>query len=224
MLSAVYKECYVKRQAYEQQRRSIRTLLLMIAALVVTIFLLIRLDGCIRPTVEAVCAEECRRYASHLISSCIQKTLSEQPYDYADFATLLYDSSGHVTAVETQTANINRLQAQLLSDMNAALEESRNHELSVSLGTASGVWLFAGRGPEVTLRFLPVGNAHVQLISSLESAGINQTCHSMRVRVTLHVAGAIPFYQTETDVVYDYLLTEMVLVGDVPDAYAVFGE
>ncbi len=214
----------MKRKAYEEQRRSVRILVAMIAVLAVVIFLLVQLDRCIRPTAEVVCTEECRRYASNLISSSIHETLSEHPCDYEDFAELRYDSSGNITAVETRTQNVNQLQAQLLSDMNHALESSRNHEIAVSLGTASGVWIFAGRGPEVPLRFLPIGNASVQLISTLESAGINQTCHTLRIQVMVHVAGAIPFCRTETDVIYEYLLAETVLVGRVPDAYAVFGE
>ncbi|MBQ8688084.1 MAG: sporulation protein YunB [Ruminococcus sp.] len=213
----------MKRQAYEEQQRSIRIFLMMFAALAAGVFLLIRLDHSIRPTAEAICAEECRRYASQLIGSSIQKTLLEHPYDYADFAELIYDEAGNITAVETLTGNVNRLQTQLLSDVNEVLEESRDHEISVSLGTASGVWIFAGHGPEVPLRFLPVGSAAVQLVSQLESAGINQTCHTILVQVSLHVAGAIPFCKTETDVTYEYLLTETILVGDVPDAYAVFG-
>lgn len=213
----------MKRQAYEEQRRSVRMLLLMAAVLTAVVLLLIQLDRCIRPVVEPVCNEECRAYAAHLISSSIHRTLSEHPADYDDFAEVQYASDGSITAVETCSGNVNRLQAQLLRDMNEALEDSRDHEISVSLGTASGVWLFAGRGPEVPLRFLPIGSAEVQLISSLESAGINQTCHTILVKVTVRAAGAIPFCRTETEVEYEYLLTETILVGDVPESYMTFG-
>lgn len=214
----------MKRQAYKDQQRSIRMFLMMLAAFAAGTYLLIRLDRSIRPAAEAVSAEECRCYATQLISDSIQKTLSENPYDYEDFAELIYDESGSITAVETLTGNVNRLQSQLLEDMNTTLEESRNHEISVSLGTASGVWLFAGHGPKVPLRFLPIGSANVQLVSSLTSAGINQTCHTILIKVTLHAAGAIPFCKTEMDVTYEYLLSETILIGDVPESYAVFGE
>ncbi|MFR4477111.1 MAG: sporulation protein YunB [Ruminococcus callidus] len=41
---------------------------------------------------------------------------------------------------------------------------------------------FAGHGPQVSVRLLPVGHASVKLISALESAGVNQTCHTIRQR------------------------------------------
>ena len=193
------------------------------ASILAAVIILVQLDRLIRPTVKAVCEEECRAYAASLISGCIEDTLSENPHSYQDFAEIVYDENGNIAAVETLTGNVNSLQSQLLNNVNAALDESRNTEISVSLGTASGVWIFAGHGPQIPLRFLPVGNAAVELISTLDSAGINQTCHTIMIKVTVHTAAAIPFCKTETDVAYEYLLAETVLVGNVPESYAVIG-
>ena len=111
-----------------------------------------------------------------------------------------------------------------MKDINNSLEESKDTEISVSLGTASGVWIFAGKGPSVPMRFLPIGTAEVELVSCFESAGINQTCHKIFVEINVHVAGAVPFFKTEADIKYEYLLAETVLIGNVPNGYAVFGK
>lgn len=214
----------MRRHIYYEQRRNIRTVLVMAAMLAAFIILIVQLDRVIRPTVKAVCQEECRAFCSQLISGCIETTLRENPHSYHDFAELVYDENGNIAAVETLTGNVNRIQSQLMSEVNTALDESRDTEITVSLGTASGVWLLAGKGPEIPLRFLPIGNASVELISNLDSAGINQTCHKILIKVTVHAAAAVPFCQTETDIVYEYLLAETVLVGDVPEGYAVIGE
>ncbi len=213
----------MKRQVYIDRRKSLRSLLTVIAAITAATLLLIKLDSAIRPTVKAVCQEECRRYASHLINSSIEEVIAEASYSGSDFAEIIYNESGSITAIETHADKVNKLQSQLLRQVNTALDESRNAELFVSLGTASGVWIFAGRGPTVPLRFLPIGSGNVELVSHLESAGINQTCHKIIIEVTVETAAAIPFYKTETEVVYDYLLTETLLVGEVPEGYAVLG-
>ncbi len=214
----------MRRHIYYEQKRSIRMILIMAAMLSAIIILVIQIDHLIRPTVKAVCEEECKAFAARLISGCIAGTLQDNPHSYKDFAELVYDENGNIAAVETLTGNVNRLQSQLLSKVNEALEESRDTEINVSLGTASGVWMLAGKGPHIPLRFLPIGNASVELISTLDSAGINQTCHTIMIRVTVHAAAAIPFCQTETEVIYEYLLAETILVGDVPEGYAVIGE
>ncbi len=213
----------MQRQVYTERRRSLRSLLTVVAAISAAILILIRLDGFIRPTVEEVCIEECKRYASMLITQSIEITLSDSSQDYSGFAEIIYDENGDIAAVETHAEKVNALQTALLRNVNTFLDKSCDTDLQVSLGTASGVWIFAGRGPSVPLRFLPIGNAKVELVSELESAGINQTCHKITIKVTLHVAAAIPFYKTETEIEYEYLLSETLLVGDVPEGYAVFG-
>ncbi|MFR4392975.1 MAG: sporulation protein YunB [Ruminococcus callidus] len=54
---------------------------------------------------------------------------------------------------------------------------------------------FAGHGPQVSVRLLPVGHASVKLISALESAGVNQTCHTIRAEITAEIRAAIPIFR-----------------------------
>ncbi len=199
-------------------------LILMLAGMTAAIVLLVQLDRCIRPLARDLCIEESRRYASQIMSRCIEEILAENPHDYEDFAELLYDESGNITAVETKSRSVNILQTALLSGLNETLDACRDEELGVSLGTASGVWLFAGAGPSVPLRLLPIGSAKTELVSTLESAGINQTCHKIHIRVTAQIAASIPFCRTETEVALDYLLCETLLVGEIPETYAVLAK
>lgn len=214
----------VKRSVYMSEQRSLRMLFIMLAIIIFVVIVLIQTDRCIRPTINAICEEECQAFTSRLIGKSIHETLSENPYDYNDFSKLLHDENGNITAVETLTGNVNRLQAELLVSLNEALDNSRDMEIEVSLGTASGVWIFAGKGPSLPMRILPIGSADVELVSTFESSGINQTCHKITIEVNAHVAGAVPFFKTETNVKYEYILTETVIVGNVPNGYAVLGK
>ena len=72
----------------------------MIAGL---LFGVVQLDRWIRPDVLAVCAQECQSAASVQIGESIHKVLQETDSQYTDFAVLLYDTDGAVTAVETKT-------------------------------------------------------------------------------------------------------------------------
>lgn len=165
------------------------------------------------PRCVAVCAQECQSAASVQIGESIHKVLQETDSQYTDFAVLLYDTDGAVTAVETKTTQINRMQAQLLTQINQDLQAVRAETFPVSLGTATGIWLFAGKGPTLSMKMLPIGTAKVQLISQLESVGINQTCHTIRADVTITLQAAAPFYRTTTTAQFSYLLTETILVG-----------
>lgn len=211
------------KQVYTKRRSRLRSFLLFGIAASLLIALLIRMDRAIRPNLCAVCESETRQFATSLMAESIADVLAEQSFHYSDFATLVYDSSGNVTAVETMTEQVNQLQSAMLSKVQEELEQCRDASLEVSLGTATGVWLFAGRGPHVSVRLMPIGNASVKLISSLESAGVNQTFHTIRAEITAEIRAAIPFSETTANVQYDCLISETVIVGNVPESYLEFG-
>ncbi len=147
------------------------------------------------------------------------EVLADMPLEAQDFTEIRYDSAGNLLAVETQSSAVNQLQAVLLSTVQAKLDACRNAELKIYLGSATGVWLFAGRGPHLTVRLMPIGNATITIISELTSAGVNQTCHTITAKVEATVQAAMPFAKTTAEVAFDYLLVETMLVGDVPETY-----
>lgn len=212
----------MRKQVYSQRRAGVRSLVLFLLAAALLLFLLLRTDRAVRPNLEAVCASETKRYATQVLADSVGEVLSRHPYQYSDFATLLYDDSGNVTAVETMTEQVNRLQSAMLQSVQEHLTRCRDAELTVSLGTATGVWLFAGKGPEISVRLMPIGTASVKLVSELASAGINQTCHTIRAEVTAEMQAAIPFSRTTAEVTYTCLLSETVIVGTVPESYLQF--
>lgn len=213
----------MRKQVYVKRRARLRSLLIFCIAASLLVALLIRIDRAIRPNLCAVCESETQQFASRLMAESIAEVLAEESYSYSDFATLVYDTSGNVTAVETMTQNVNAMQSAMLTKVQDRLDACRDVTLEVSLGTATGVWLFAGRGPHVSVRLMPIGNASVKLISALESAGVNQTCHTIRAEVTAEIQAAIPFSQTTAQVHYSCLITETVIVGSVPESYLEFG-
>lgn len=212
----------MRKQVYAQRRACLRSLVLFLLAAALLLFLLLRTDRAVRPNLEAVCASETKRYATQVLADSVGEVLSRHPYQYSDFATLLYDDSGNVTAVETMTKQVNQLQSAMLQSVQAHLTQCRDAELTVSLGTATGVWLFAGKGPQISVRLMPIGTASVKLVSELASAGINQTCHTIRAEVTAEMQAAIPFSRTTAEVTYTCLLSETVIVGTVPESYLEF--
>gem|GEM_PF-585843 len=168
----------MRRRNTALQRKQLTWLCCSIFIIAGLLFGVVQLDRWIRPDVLAVCAQECQSAASVQIGESIHKVLQETDSQYTDFAVLLYDTDGAVTAVETKTTQINRMQAQLLTQINQDLQAVRAETFPVSLGTATGIWLFAGKGPTLSMKMLPIGTAH-------QSVGIrwhqpNLSYHSCR--------------------------------------------
>ena len=128
------------------------------------------------------------------------------------------------TTVETKTNQINHLQT------------------AIYCAACSTTWSNAGMRHSPFLSelhpacgFLPVTDRRsqfafclsvtppVKLISTMESAGVNQTCHTIRAEITAEIRAAIPFSEVTADATYDCLLSETVIVGNVPESYLEFG-
>ena len=66
------------------------------------------------------------------------------------------------------------------------------------------------------IRICPVGKADVEIKSEMESTGINQTRHRISAVITSELTSSLPLYSFESEVKYEFLLAETVIIGDVP--------
>lgn len=76
-----------------------------------------------------------------------------------------------------------------------------------------------GVGPEIQIKILPVGSVTTNFESKFESAGINQTLHKIYLDVACKVTIVMPYESIEADIVNQVLMTESVIVGEIPEAY-----
>ncbi|MCM1529563.1 MAG: sporulation protein YunB [Alistipes sp.] len=190
--------------------------LLIVALLVIAA---VRLEKGIRPSAETRSQQAARSAANRLISSAVAECMAENDYTYESFAAILYDESGRAAAVETLSINVNRIRSELTERINSRLSESAEIQAKIPLGDLSSSYLLAGKGPKIKLRISSAGSASVDLHSSFESAGINQSCHRITAEITVTLVSALPMYSFETTESFRLLLAESVIVGDIPQTY-----
>jgi sporulation protein YunB len=90
--------------------------------------------------------------------------------------------------------------------------------MSVPLGTLTGITYLSGRGPEVKIKLHQIGAVDAQIVSKFESAGINQTKHSLKIEVKVELSAILPGHSTDVTVEDEYLVGETVIVGQIPQA------
>lgn len=190
-----------------------------VLAVVVILFImsLIRLEKAVRPVAELQAKQISRNTANQIISETISQYIKENECSYSNFSTILYDSNGRVASVEALTQNINRVQSELSSEINKQLISSRKASAEIPLGTLSGSYLLAGKGPKVKVKICPVGTADVKLKGTFDSAGINQTMHRIYAEISADISSSAAIYNFESETEFEYLIAETVIVGDVPD-------
>lgn len=190
--------------------------LLIIGLLIIAVF---RLEKGIRPSAEMRSQQAARSTANQLISEVVADCMTENGYTYESFATILYDETGRAAAVETLSVNVNRIRSELTERINRELAENAEIQAKIPIGDLGASYLFAGKGPKIKLRISAAGSATVDLQSSFESTGMNQSCHRITAEITVTLVSALPMYNFETTESFSLLLAESVIVGNIPQAY-----
>jgi sporulation protein YunB len=176
-----------------------------------------RTDKALRPVAAMQAEHFASASANELIGKTVAEYLEDNRFTYNDFAAVLYDEGGRVVSVESIPYNINKVQSELTIKVNEALSSSDSRTERIPVGSLTGSYMLVGKGPHIKLKVCPSGSAKVELKSDLVNAGINQTCHRISAVITAELRSSVPLYTFDTEVKFEFLLAENVLVGSVPE-------
>lgn len=179
------------------------------------------LDNAMRPLVREYAVNLARMVASEAMATAVEEVLGETEV-HGDLTVVSRDETGAVLSIQTDTAAVNRLSGRIVTALGDVLLRKEYSELKIPLLNATGRMFLMGRGPKVTMKLQQNGAATVKIISGFSEAGINQTVHRLELAVTfravLLVAGMCEPIETSGN----FLVTETVIVGTVPDRYVDF--
>ena len=193
---------------------------LLIAAGVLLLWLLLR--SRLDPLLRDLAVTAAKNAVTRQMQLSVAEKLAAGELDYARLVHLEKDGDGLVTAAVADMAQVNRLQAELASELLRQLTEPGTADLSVPLGNLLGAPLLSGMGPEIPVRILSVAELDAQLVSSFSHAGINQTLHRLLLELRAVVYVLIPGSTVTAEVCDTVTVAETVLLGRVPESYMYF--
>ena len=137
--------------------------------------------------------------------------------EYSDFFT--FETSGNTKVLKSNSLLINKLTRQISEKAQEELNKINNKNLSIPLGTLTGITMLTGRGPDVSIKIMPIGAASCEFNSAFEDAGVNQTKHSLYLNLTCDIQIITTLTDVEVTAGTKVLICENVVVGDVPETY-----
>ena len=126
---------------------------------------------------------------------------------------------GAVRLIQANTAEMNRLASHAALLAQTRLEGLEEQTVSVPLGSALGLTVFAGAGPKIPVRILPVGSVGARFDTEFQTAGINQTRHKVLLTLTATVRLVIPSGSAAIQASTQVAVAESIIVGQVPDSF-----
>ena len=172
------------------------------------------LYSAMREQAAEVCAYRARQAVNAIVAEEIADCGGKD-----GFLDITYRADGSVGSVSADVVKINALENELRGRINERLSTIEDKDVGVSIGSLTGIPFLNSRGFTVRMIFQVEGSAEVRLTGGLETAGINQTRHLLRLEVECSVIAQLPGYSERVETKGEYVVSETVIVGNVPSGF-----
>lgn len=186
--------------------------------LIIGIVLFVIVDWRLRPTLHQFAKAKARVLATEALTTAVALEIAEG-IRWEDLYALRPDSSGKVVMVQPNTGEIDRLTSQVTLRVQELLSKISDTKIRIPLGQILGSNVLANVGPKIGISIIPIGTVTTKILSDFEQAGINQIRHKIYLEVTAHMQVVVPMVTATDNVVVQVPITEVLIMGDVPETY-----
>lgn len=192
---------------------AITFLVLIVASIFLYIFCVIN------PIVKEATWASIYSLSTSAVSDAVYDVIAEENIEYEDLVEISYDNNNEISLISIDTVLVNNLARRFYQVAQVYLDRMGDNGLDIAIGTFTGLPFLVGVGPTINIKLVQIGAMTSCFKSKFTSAGINQTNHSLYIELHASVSLVLPTYSSTVDSVTEFLVTESVIVGDVPEVY-----
>ena len=152
------------------------------------------------------------------VNDAVYYTLGDE-MRYDDLVTVIRGENGDILSFSANALKINKIARDTASISQSNLKNLSLNGIPIPLGALTGIEAFAGLGPSIHFRIIPVSSVSCGFSSDFESVGINQTKHSIYLNVVADISIVMPSSTENFAVTTQILVGESVIVGKIPDTF-----
>ena len=203
-----------RRRISKTRRRVRKYIFISVSLLLITVFLF---EFSLKRQFTAVLITEMKKVVELSVSQAVEDFFSQNQGIADDLAELHFSSSG-VQAISTDSKRINLIKTGVSRLSQEYIDkEARQSGIDISLGELTDLTLLYDVGPVIHLNIGSKQAVQCELISSFESAGINQTIHHITISVETEVTVYNPYrIRQPIKTATSYEIAQTVIVGSVP--------
>ena len=203
------------RYTSKKHKKTANTIIItVITALLFAAAVYIRLEK----KLGSIVKEAATQQTSELIYNELDSYLKENTA-MGELIHISYDEGGNIVGITTDSASINKINNELGARLSKAMKRLENSRAAIPIGALSGADLLSGSGFDIDVSFHSIQNVTTKIESSFEECGINQTKHSLKLLISTNVSAVMPGKDMTVTVKDEFLLSETVIVGKIPDVY-----
>ena len=207
-----------KRRRVKRGRIGKKWLWLLLVPIVLGVALFLCFQRNVTRVLFSISEATMRASTTIAVNDAVYYTLNDE-LRYEDLVTIERDGQGNIQAVSANALKINKIARDTASISQSNLKNLSLNGIPVPLGALTGIEAFAGLGPKIRFRIIPVSSVSCTFTSAFESVGINHTKHSIYLNVIADISIVMPSKTQNFAVATQILVGEFVIVGAIPDTY-----
>ncbi|MDD3655116.1 MAG: sporulation protein YunB [Desulfotomaculaceae bacterium] len=202
-----------------KRRRPYLKVFAILAAVIIVLTSLIYIDFLLRHVFYKLAEIKAIQVATEAMQNSILQEAANENLQYQDLVIIHKDEQGRVAMMQANTLKVNRIAASTIMAVQKNFEELRWKSFSIPLGEIFGIPLLARFGPGIRYSIMPAGTVHFNINDRFEAAGINQTRHTIYLKLDTNVRIVVPSKAGEVVVSTQVPLTESIIVGNIPNTF-----
>ena len=192
--------------------------LCLVLLLLVAIYSSIFTERIVKPNLTAIAEVKVRAMMAQIVNNAVHEEFKEDSA-VRDLLLIKTDQEGNITYVESNTAAMNNLAAELAQAVQKQYQWNNAVTLEVPWGSIVGSPILSQVGPRVGMQVQPIGMSRANFKTEFESMGINQTKYKVYLQLDSQARVLAPFSVNNIEVQNTILIAEAIIVGKVPNSY-----
>ncbi len=185
--------------------------------------ILLFINAALKPVIMNMAESYGKMSVAKAVTESVSELFEDDEIGYSDLVKLTFSDSGFVTAVEYNSAEINRIKLSLIESLVSSLGKLSASKIKVPIGSVTGNAYLSGRGLSLRLRIMQSSVPVIEVISSFESEGINTVLHRIIIRISVETEAYLPPRSVNFTLTQDFVIAQTIIVGDIPSGYANIG-
>ena len=147
------------------------------------------------------------------VNDSVSKVCSENNFKFLNISYM----DGKISGIDYNTKDINLFKAEVIKNIINCYENS--FIFKVYYTDAFNNPMLLNKGPSFNVRCSLIGGVSAKILSKFESVGVNQSKNSIYIEIAGNFYTGTSVFNTSDEFKYTVLVSESIIVGDVPDSY-----
>lgn len=202
------------RRSFRRKKKQIKN---TVFVLLLTIAILCIYSNRVFPALSASCTSYLNNEINSIMYNCIMSYM--QASEMHDFIHISYTSDGKVSSISADTNAVNMTRTSVAKLILSKLNSGDISTVKIPAGCLLGNELAYAKGPKFTFKCQSSNSFVSKVESDFTACGINQTLHKLYLIFTVNITVSFPAKNVVVPVECKYPLSEVIIVGEVPEAY-----